>query len=372
MCDESDSTSTSRSESCLPVPERPPSVRAFSKRPSHAELWEQNLNFERIVQATTQLCPCSDKTHATSCPQSFKPHEVFQLRLCRKQMKPSEEYNARMRDMIGAKERLILASDSKPMLNVSGKLICIVGYCTILGLSEKSVRRLWRQVKNQGREVLHHGRPAISESEKDIPVKSVVAVDCLEWLRSWGSILGETDSTPKDYDLVLDPFDKTSVYSEYLHRFQWTHLATSNQRPCSYRLFVKIMKHWMKTERVRVRAKKNITTKCDVCEELKFKRRTCKTKDEYATLKKEASNHREYVMKLRCKYQQACERARHDDYFAVVAFDGSDQQSTHVPLHWTISQRGDCHRSTKTPALFNSWSQTSCDFTFSTRRLVME
>ena len=78
-----------------------------------------------------------------------------------------------------------------------------------------------------------------------------------------------------------------------------------------------------------------------VCEDIKFKRQHCKTKQEYELLKKESSNHRQYVMKLRQIYQAACQRARNDDYFAVVAFDGSDQLSTHVPMHWRKSERNE-------------------------------
>ena len=222
------------------------------------------------------------------------------------------------------------------------------------------MRRTWQQIRN-GKGHIEHGRPRMTQDEKNSPVKSLASMNCYEWLKQWGEYAGEVDSSPKDYDLVLDPFDKAEVYEEYRSSFRLTHLACSDVHPCSYRHFKRILNHWMSTDRVRVRAKKNITTKCDgetlqinqqflqiahrkqfvVCEELKYRHRLCKTRDEYEAIKRESANHRNYVMKLRQIYQAACEKARHDDYFAVVAFDGSDQLSTHVPMHWRKSERGE-------------------------------
>ena len=128
--------------------------------------------------------------------------------------------------------------------------------------SEWAVRRTWSKIR-KGSAHAEFGRPRLSEEAKSNPIKSVASMDCLEWIKQWGQLAGEVDASPKDYDLVLDPFDKTEVYEDYRHRFQFTHLASSNTHPCSYRQFKRIMKHWMNTERVRVRAKKNITTKCD-------------------------------------------------------------------------------------------------------------
>ena len=88
-------------------------------------------------------------------------------------------------------------------------------------------------------------------------------MDCYEWIKQWGHDAGEMDPTAKDYDVVLDPFDKRAVYDEYNQHFKWTHLASSQLHACSYRQFVRLLLHWMKSDRVRIRSKKNITTKCD-------------------------------------------------------------------------------------------------------------
>ena len=114
-----------------------------------------------------------------------------------------------------------------------------------------------------GQTHVEHGRPRVTSHEKANPVKSIASMDCLEWLKQWGELVGEVDASPKDYDLVLDPFDKTEVYKEYRTRFNFTQLASFETSPCSYRQFKRVMKHWMDTARVRVRVKNNITTKCD-------------------------------------------------------------------------------------------------------------
>ena len=77
------------------------------------------------------------------------------------------------------------------------------------------------------------------------------------------------------------------------------------------------------------------------CEDLKLRRRTSATKEAFEQVKRDSAKHPSFVRALRSCYRQDCVRARNDPYFAVVAFDGSDQQSTHVPLHWTRSQRGE-------------------------------
>ena len=89
------------------------------------------------------------------------------------------------------------------------------------------------------------------------------------------------------------------------------------------------------------------------CEELKFKRRLCKTRDEYESIKRESANHRHYIMKLRQIYQEPCEKARHDECFAVIAFDGSDQLSTQEQMHWRKSDRRE------NTALRNLWVEYS-------------
>ena len=59
--------------------------------------------------------------------------------MARKKMAPADEYAARFKDLLGAKERLAMnPSNKKPTVRVKEKLVCISGYCIILGLSESS------------------------------------------------------------------------------------------------------------------------------------------------------------------------------------------------------------------------------------------
>ena len=130
-----------------------------------------------------------------------------------------------------------------------------------LALIPLTVRRTWQKIRHD-QEHIEHGRPRMSQNEKS-PIKSVASMNCYEWLKQWGQLAGEIDASPKDYDLVLDPFDKTEVYQEYRNHFRLTHLASSDIQSCSYRQFRRVLSHWMSKDRVRVRVKKNITTKCD-------------------------------------------------------------------------------------------------------------
>ena len=275
-------------------PTHPKSLRQNKKR-SHKELWEYNMKLgweslffnviqlffetENIESVLSEVCPCSDNLpESVPCPRKFTAAEIFEVRFARKNMTAADEYAARFQDLLGAKERLAwfdkkANGQSERKARLSFRLLhrnghsrefryFLVIFARIWYYYNWVVRRTWSKIR-KGSGHAEFGRPRLSEDVKSNPVKSVASMDCLEWIKQWGHLAGEVDASPKDYDLVLDPFDKTEVYEDYRHRFQFTHLGSSNTHPCSYRQFKRILKHWMETSRVRVRAKKNITTKCD-------------------------------------------------------------------------------------------------------------
>ena len=53
-------------------------------------------------------------------------------------MTAADEYAARFQDLIGAKERLVLASSKRATVTVKEQLVCLSGYCIIMGISESS------------------------------------------------------------------------------------------------------------------------------------------------------------------------------------------------------------------------------------------
>ena len=87
-----------------------------------------------------EVCPCSDKVSGDlPCPKKFTAAEIFEIRLERKKMVPADEYSTRLKDLIGAKERLAQqVSKKQPKLRVKDKMVCLSGYCIVMGLSESS------------------------------------------------------------------------------------------------------------------------------------------------------------------------------------------------------------------------------------------
>ena len=55
-------------------------------------------------------------------------------------MTAADEYAARIRDLVGSKERLAGSGSikQKPTVSVKNILVCISGYCIVMGLSESS------------------------------------------------------------------------------------------------------------------------------------------------------------------------------------------------------------------------------------------
>lgn len=143
---------------------------------------------------------------------------------------------------------------------MEGQLICFVAFSALIGAKDGAVRRVWRAVLG-GTRVLEHGRPTISEQRLD-PMKSDASISCFEWIRQWGREAGEQDSNSKDYDTVLDPIDVGEIYKEYLTQFRWIGCGDGLQAVSS-KQFQRLFRRWMDKDRVRVRQKKNITTKCD-------------------------------------------------------------------------------------------------------------
>eukprot|EP00300_Choanocystis_sp_HF-7_P007523 c15337_g1_i1.p1 GENE.c15337_g1_i1~~c15337_g1_i1.p1 ORF type:complete len:855 (+),score=130.87 c15337_g1_i1:156-2720(+) len=308
---------------------------------SNAQIWTDLLTPKSIVEATSFFCPCSDRG-GTPCMSRFAVEDVFKVRFELSKIQPNVQYKQRFEHLVAAQARLRGDSTKKPMVEVGGHLICFAAYSCLIGAKDGAVRRVWRLVRG-GAKVIEQGRPRICDEEKGDPLKSDLSLDCYAWIQQWGREYGEQDASPKDYDIVLDPFDIGEVYTEYARQFQWAGCSSfgGGVHPISSTQFRRLFARWMDQERVRVRQKKNITTKCDACEDLKRRRQTSASKEKYEELKRESAKHRTFIRTLRTYYRQDCIRARNDPYFAVVAFDGSDQQSTHVPLHWTKSQRGE-------------------------------
>eukprot|EP00300_Choanocystis_sp_HF-7_P005828 c14299_g1_i2.p1 GENE.c14299_g1_i2~~c14299_g1_i2.p1 ORF type:complete len:828 (+),score=117.56 c14299_g1_i2:197-2680(+) len=331
-------------------------IAQFSQNPvvskpkrANAQIWIQLLTPDSIVEAKNFLCPCSDRG-GRPCMSQFAIEDIFKIRFELSRCPPNSQYKQRLQHLVDAHSRLRGDPTKRPMVELAARLICFSAYSCLIGAKDGAacrpfkfhcnvVRRVWRLVKG-GTRVIEHGRPKVFDEEKQDPLKSDVSFDCYSWIQQWGRETGEQDASPKDYDIVLDPFDISEVYSEYAKQFQWT-VFGADAHPVSSTQFRRIFAKWMNDERVRVRQKKNITTKCDVCEDLKTRRQASPTKDKYEEVKRDSAKHRAFVRAIRACYRQDCVRARNDPYFAVVAFDGSDQQSTHVPLHWAKSQRGE-------------------------------
>ena len=126
-----------------------------------------------------------------------------------------------------------------------------------------SVRRVWSRVL-AGIKRIEVGRPTEPDEEKKSSLKSDKSLECYQWIRWWGEENGEKDPKADEYDVVLDPFDVHKVYEEYHKQMTLQQTIDFGVAPAvSDRQFRRLFHEWMEKNRVRVRMKKNITTKCD-------------------------------------------------------------------------------------------------------------
>ena len=84
------------------------------------------------------------------------------------------------------------------------------------------------------------------------------------WLNDWAAIHGDEDPVGGDYKIVLDCAAADGAFLEY--GVDYVHnnsFGGDHDRPLSKTSFMRVWTYWSKKEGVRVREKKNVTTKCE-------------------------------------------------------------------------------------------------------------
>lgn len=81
------------------------------------------------------------------------------------------------------------------------------------------------------------------------------------WLTKWGRHNAEDCPVGKDYLLVINTVLLSELYTEF--KAEWPNLNLGRLPCLSISLFRDRFFHWMDTNKVRMREKKNVSGKCD-------------------------------------------------------------------------------------------------------------
>ena len=162
-------------------------------------------------------CPCSDtRTGGVSCGATLTFGDYANLRHDRARMDPAAEATLRLTELQDAFSYNPLHPRVRIKLCTGTQYVCIKAYININGLPDKSVRRKWQKVVSGG---VHNsvGRPPQTTQSED---------------------------------------DRS-------------HFAVAS-KPVSATTFKRVWDWWLKEYRVRVRQKKNVSSKCEGTQLLKL------------------------------------------------------------------------------------------------------
>lgn len=114
---------------------------------------------------------------------------------------------------------------------------------------------------NPAQSVAKIGRPCVSTGD---PVNSPMAEWCYSWLQyDWAEINAEDCPTGRQYKKVVGIFSRKAVHEDYKKAFSFTTEFAAGKSPLSLKAFRSILKHFMETNHIAERHKKNVSGKCD-------------------------------------------------------------------------------------------------------------
>jgi len=219
-------------------------------RPSHDRYWALANTQANVLESMEKKCACTrSETQGVSCATLFNYEKYMNLRRHRQVMDPSQEYELRTKELTTAFQ----LSPDRPLVKVGcpevpHKFVCIQAYIIILGLPKSSVWRKWAKIS--GNQSVRRAGLTVTQDHT------------LAWLINWSNLIVDEDPVGSDYLKVIDLVTVPEMYSEYVVDFKAFHISTQ-AKPISERGFRRVWYYWLNKYRVRVRKKKNVTTKCD-------------------------------------------------------------------------------------------------------------
>jgi len=237
-----------------------------SKRPKASDRFERMLQRSDIEKSMSYQCPCTTfRTNIVSCCKKLSYGDYAEIRHQRASMDPSTEYAMRDTEL----QEAILDDPVRPRVKIrysgGSALVCIAAYITICGHPRGSIWRIVGKIKSQ-QETRPVGRPqryptedrTDGRNEIDSPLKE----HTLQWIINWAEFVGEDSPVGDKHLKTIDLVTPAEVYEEYSNEFDHVYLST-HANHVSITTFRRVWNYWIKAYRIRVRDKKNITTKCD-------------------------------------------------------------------------------------------------------------
>lgn len=237
-------------------------LSSVSRRPSRSTFATVILQPQNIEESLKRKCRCERKT-GISCHSSFSFGDISQLRYLRSKLDQGMDRERRLVELKSA----LLHPEGKVAVGcdtVKYRMCCITSYSIAYGIPKASV---YRAVTDLRKDVQpnHIGRRKKTDADRVddelIGPTSAMQLHAQAWLKIWLDHEGDVDPTGEEQTYTIDMVDVRDIYNEYVS--EWRLNAVSNRaNAISERDFNRVWKFVMNDARVRIREKKNMTTKC--------------------------------------------------------------------------------------------------------------
>ncbi len=239
---------------------------SVSKRPNRKDYSSARLQVDNMEKALLQPCSCTrtSKFLKKSCHAMFNVGEILNMRRERVLMDQSTERKLCIEELTQA------ANHPDQRIFVGCKLVpfrecCIGGYILAYGLSRSTVHRMRQQLKGEAGMNVGAGRPKKTrediEDDIDVGPSSSDHQYIHAWLNEWLELEGDKDPVGDECVYVLDLIDCKDVYEEFVADYNANTIFIGT-RIASERTFKRVWDWWIVKNRIRIRDKKNTTTKC--------------------------------------------------------------------------------------------------------------
>jgi len=297
------------------------------------------LSLQAVMDAR---CHCVE----VSCTKKFNIGEIFGLRHERTKLAHGEDMDRRNRDLQAAAE----TDPTRCVMDIGRKCVCLMTYCLVLDINWSSMRRSWSRL-TKGHHPPALGRPKNKSGDS---LSSARSMDAYAWMKTWIEVFGDEDPVGVKYKYVINYVLASEIYEEYSREF-YVNRITLESVPISLRSFTRVWTSFQKEEKVRVRRKANVTTKCQICDELYLRATDPKTtRAELAEIREARVAHHKDIHRLRQLYMSDTQRAKHDVTFQTIVFDGTNSNSCNCPQGWRSSVRGEKQDGTFVPQKIQS------------------
>ncbi len=243
---------------------------SVSKRPNRQDVSLKRLDSRDIENAMKRQCSCSKfgKFSMKSCHSQFNYGELCNLRRERTLMDQSAERMKCIQELSQAMKH----PNEKVLVGCTGVIpyreCCIGGYILAYGLSRATIYRLRNSLKMNVDPNAGAGRPKKTredlEDDKIFGPSSTGHEYIEAWLNEWLEVEADKDPVGNDCLYTLDLVESKDVYEEFVADYK-ANTVFEGSRITSQRSFKRVWDAWITKNRIRIRDKKNTTTKC-TCE----------------------------------------------------------------------------------------------------------